>query len=176
MLSMMRGLEKEYPVTFKQRTPFQKRLIALQLTALIGLVLVGSVLLVVMGEPLLYFLFTYIQADYITRILLFSFRWVTVIVLFYAIFSTIYRYGSSVRKPIPFFSVGASVGTFLSISSSYFFSFYVDHFGSYNKLYGSIGTLIVLMVWMQLNCLILLIGFELNAGIAVLRDIRKSAI
>ena len=53
------------------------------------------------------------------------------------------------------------------------FSFYVDNFGSYNKLYGSIGTLIVLMIWIQLNCMILLIGFELNAGIAVLRDRRK---
>ncbi|MCC7465400.1 MAG: YihY/virulence factor BrkB family protein, partial [Saprospiraceae bacterium] len=48
-------------------------------------------------------------------------------------------------------------------------------FGSYNKLYGSIGTLIVLMIWIQLNCLILLIGFELNAGIAVLRDRRTAS-
>jgi membrane protein len=49
----------------------------------------------------------------------------------------------------------------------------VDNFGNYNALYGSIGTLIVLMLWIQLNCMILLIGFELNAGIAVLRDQRQ---
>jgi len=45
------------------------------------------------------------------------------------------------------------------------FSFYINHFGSYNKLYGSIGTLIILMLWLYLNMLIILIGFELNASI-----------
>ncbi|MBK6931160.1 MAG: YihY/virulence factor BrkB family protein [Saprospirales bacterium] len=65
------------------------------------------------------------------------------------------------------------MATFLSILISWGFSFYVDNFGSYNKVYGSIGTLIVLMVWLQLNCMILLIGFEVNAGVAVLRDLRR---
>jgi membrane protein len=100
---------------------------------------------------------------------------VVVFSLFYGIFSTIYRYGSSTRRKIPFFNPGAFLATVLSLLTSWGFSFYVDNFGSYNKVYGSIGTLIVIMVWLQLNCLILLIGFELNAGIAVLRDRRKMA-
>ena len=66
----------------------------------------------------------------------------------------------------------AMLATLLSVISSWGFSFYVDNFGNFNKIYGSIGTLIVLMIWIQLNCMILLIGFELNAGIAVLRDER----
>jgi len=45
------------------------------------------------------------------------------------------------------------------------FSYYINNFASYNKLYGSIGTLIILMLWLYLNTLILLIGFELNASI-----------
>jgi len=96
-----------------------------------------------------------------------------VLLLFYTTFSTIYRFGSSTWRPIPFFNPGALLATVLSIATSWGFSFYVDNFGSYNKLYGSIGTLIVLMIWIQLNCLILLLGFELNAGIAVLRDRRR---
>jgi membrane protein len=64
------------------------------------------------------------------------------------------------------------LATILSILTSWGFSFYVDNFGTYNALYGSIGALIVLMIWIQLNCMILLIGFELNAGITVLRDQR----
>jgi membrane protein len=84
----------------------------------------------------------------------------------------IYHYGSSTRRRIPFFNAGATLATFLSILTSWGFSFYVDNFGNYNALYGSIGTLVVLMLWIQLNCMILLIGFELNAGIAVLRDQR----
>jgi membrane protein len=94
------------------------------------------------------------------------------LLLFYTTFSTIYRFGASIRRPVPFFNPGAMLATLLSIIISWGFSFYVDNFGNYNALYGSIGTLIVLMLWIQLNCMILLIGFELNAGITVLREQR----
>lgn len=174
MLSMMRGLEKDYRTTFKRRTDIQKRLIAIQLTFLVAVVLVASVVLVIMGNTILHFVFQYIKADLLTRWSFLAFRWVVVLLLFYATFSTIYRYGSSTHRRISFFNPGALLATVLSIVSSWGFSFYVDNFGNYNKVYGSIGTLIVLMVWLQLNCMILLIGFELNAGIAVLRD-RKGA-
>lgn len=170
MLSMMRGLEKDYKATFKRRTDFQKRLIAIQLTFLVGLVLVASVILVILGNTILHFVFQYIKVDFLTRAAFFGLRWVAVLMLFYALFSTIYRYGSSTRRKIPFFNSGAMLATLLSVLTSWGFSFYVDNFGTYNALYGSIGTLIVLMLWIQLNCMILLIGFELNAGIVVLRD------
>ena len=45
--------------------------------------------------------------------------------------------------------------------------YYINNFNAYNKLYGSIGTIIVMMIWMYLNSLILLIGFELNASITL---------
>lgn len=175
MLSMMTGLEKDYRTTFKRRTGLQKRLIAIQLTFLVAVVLVASVVLVIMGNTILHFVFQYIKADLLTRWSFWAFRWVTVLLLFYATFSTIYRYGSSTRRRISFVNPGALLATVLSIVSSWGFSFYVDNFGNYNKVYGSIGTLIVLMVWLQLNCMILLVGFELNAGIAVLRDRKKTA-
>ena len=53
------------------------------------------------------------------------------------------------------------------------FSFFINNFGTYNKVYGSIGALIAMMVWMQLNCFNLLVGFELNASIAVNRDLKE---
>lgn len=169
MLSMMRGLEKDYPATFKRRKPLEKRLMAVQLTFLIGFVLVASVILVIMGNQLLNLLFAYIKVGFFTRFAAFAFRWIVVLLLFYATFSSIYRYGSSTVRKIPFFNPGAFLATVLSILVSWGFSFYVDNFGNYNKVYGTIGALIVLLIWIQLNCLILLIGFELNAGIAVLR-------
>jgi membrane protein len=169
MLSMMRGLEKNYRPLFRRRSYFEKRLIAIQLTFLVALVLVASVVFVILGNTLLGVLFEYLEADWATRATLAGFRWVVVILLFYVTFSTIYRYGSSAKRRIAFFNPGALLATVLSLITSAGFSFYVDNFGSYNKVYGSIGTLIVLMLWLQLNCMILLIGFELNAGIAVLR-------
>ncbi len=173
MLSMIRGLEKDYKATFKRRTDFQKRLIALQLTFLVGVVLVSSVIFVILGNTILYFVFQFVKVDLLTRMAFFALRWVVVLLLFYTLFSTIYRYGSSTRRKIPFINSGAVLATFLSILTSWGFSFYVDNFGNYNALYGSIGALIVLMIWIQLNCMILLIGFELNAGIVVLRDQRR---
>lgn len=173
MLSMMEGFEKEHEHTFRRRSGFEKRLISIQLTFLIGLVLVGAVIFVILGNTILGFVFQYIKADLITRVSFFTFRWVVVIVLFYTGFSTIYRYGAATHVRISFFNPGALLATFLSIVISWGFSFYVDNFGSYNKVYGSIGTLIVLMIWLQLNCMILLIGFEVNAGIAVLRNLRR---
>lgn len=175
MMSMMHGLEKDYPTTFKQRGDFRKRLISIQLTFLVAFVLVVSMFLVILGNTILGFVFTYIKVDLLTEIAFSSLRWLVVLLLFYTTFSTIYRFGSSTWRPIPFFNPGAMLATLLSILSSWGFSFYVDNFGSYNKLYGSIGTLIVLMIWIQLNCMILLIGFELNAGIAVLRDRRRES-
>jgi len=174
MMSMMSGLEKDYPSTFKQRGDFRKRLISIQLTFLLAFVLVASMLLIILGRTILGFVFQYVQVDALTEFAFSSLRWAAVLLLFYTSFSTIYRFGSSTWRPIRFFNSGATLATVLSILSSWGFSFYVNNFGSYNKLYGSIGTLIVLLIWIQLNCLILLIGFELNAGIAVLRDRRRA--
>ena len=174
MMSMMSGLEKDYPTTFKQRGDFHKRLVSIQLTFLVALVLVTSMVLIILGNTLLGFLFQYIKVDALTEIAFSALRWLAVVLLFYTTFSTIYRFGSSTWRRIPFFNSGAMLAMILSIMVSWGFSFYVDNFGSYNKLYGSIGTLIVLMIWIQLNCLILLLGFELNAGIAVLRDRRQA--
>lgn len=172
MISMMRGFEKKHRLTFHKRTGWQKRIVALKLTFLLGFVLISSVLFIILGNTLLRLLFNYIDAGWLTRLVLFSFKWVVALTLFYTTFSTIYRYGVSTRKAIPFFNPGAMLATLLSVATSWGFSYYVDNFNSYNKVYGSIGTLIVLMIWIQLNCMILLIGFELNAGIAVLRDQR----
>jgi len=172
MLSMMHGLEKDYPSTFKKRKGVEKRLIAIQLTVLVAFVLVASVVFVILGNQLLGLLFRFVKVDLFTRFAAFSFRWIVVLLLFYSTFSTIYRYGSSTLRKISFFNAGAMLATLLSILASWGFSFYVDNFANYNKVYGTIGALIVLMIWIQLNCLILLIGFELNAGIAILQQER----
>jgi membrane protein len=64
------------------------------------------------------------------------------------------------------------MATILAVLTFWGFSYYINNFGTYNKLYGSIGTLIVLMIWLYLNSLIILVGFELNASI----DLSKRSI
>ena len=87
------------------------------------------------------------------------------IALFFIAISFLYYYAPSVKKRWRFISAGSTLATVLTILTSIVFAYFVNNFGQYNKLYGSIGTLIVIMLWIYFNSLILLLGFELNASI-----------
>ncbi len=83
--------------------------------------------------------------------------------------SLLYYFGTVDRKLSKFFSAGALFTTILIIVSSYLFGLYIENFGQYNKLYGSIGALLVLMFYLWLNANILLLGFELNVTLRTLK-------
>jgi membrane protein len=83
----------------------------------------------------------------------------------FTIVSMLYHYGTKQGKQSSFFSPGAIFTTTLSVFTFYLFSIYVVQFSKYNELYGSIGTLLILMLFVWLNAIILLLGFELNATI-----------
>ena len=86
----------------------------------------------------------------------------------------IYRHGAPVIRKFNIFSPGATLATILSIMISLGFSYYVDQIKTENELYGTIWTIIVIMIWIQLNSMILLIGFELNTSISVNKDLKKT--
>ncbi|HEX9600153.1 MAG TPA: YihY/virulence factor BrkB family protein [Mariniflexile sp.] len=83
--------------------------------------------------------------------------------------ATMYYFGTKEGKHSKFFSVGAGFTTFLIILLSFLFGIYIENFGQYNKLYGSIGALLILMFYLWLNANILLLGYELNASLNKLR-------
>lgn len=85
-------------------------------------------------------------------------------VFFFAI-SFIYYFGPAVHYNWKFFSVGSFVATLGCLGVSYVFSYYITNFGTYNKVYGSIGVLIALMIWVQLITIVLLFGYEINASL-----------
>jgi membrane protein len=88
------------------------------------------------------------------------------------LFSTsfLYKFGSKTTQKVSFFSYGSIITTLLVIASSYMFGIYVDKFAQYNELYGSIGTLLILMFYIWINCTILLLGFELNVTLQQLKE------
>ena len=86
--------------------------------------------------------------------------------------SILYYFGTKEGKQTRFFSVGSIFTTLMILLTTYLFSLYIENFASYNKLYGSIGTLIILMVYIWLNSNILLLGYELNASIYQLKQKR----
>lgn len=172
MMAMMTGFEKSYLKTFKKRGPVRRRVLAIGLTFLLGFLLIASVVLIILGNLIIGWLSDYIKLDWFGEVSLSLLRYLTIFALFYSGISILYRYGASVRKRFSFFTPGTTLATILSLLSSKVFSWYVENFATYDKLYGSIGTIIVVMLWIQLNAMILLAGFELNASIAVNRDLK----
>jgi membrane protein len=90
-------------------------------------------------------------------------KWILVIILFEIAISVLYRAGHSGKWRA--INAGASFATLGLIIVSSLFAWYVGNFGNYNKLYGSVGTVLVVMLWLYLNTIVLILGFEINAGI-----------
>ncbi len=168
--SLMSSFNKTNEI-FESRTFIRQRFMAIALTFLEVGVLLTAVILILGGNLAIDILVLYelVEASYMTDMLRIS-EWLIIIFLIYTGISVLYYFGPAVRKRWKFFSVGSWVATALFLIASMAFSYYVNHFGNYNKLYGSIGTLIVIMLWMNINSIILLIGFELNAAIYINRS------
>ena len=172
MMSMMRAFEKANMETFKKRSPIRKRIVGIALTFILGGLLSASSVLLILGNTFLKTLDTVFEFNVLSELSISSLRYLAIIILFYFGIAFIYRFGVPTRRRISLFSPGTTLASILCIVISLAFSFYVDNFNTYNKLYGSIGTIMALMLWIQMNCIALLIGFELNASIAVNRDLR----
>ena len=93
------------------------------------------------------------------------------IFMIYVASATLYYFGTKEGKDSKFFSAGALFTTLFVILTSYLFGIYIENFGQYNKLYGSIGALLILLLYLWLNANILLLGYELNASLNKLRKI-----
>lgn len=174
MIALMQAFEKSYVKTFRRRNIFKKRLIAAGLTILVGLFIVASTVFVILGDSIIYWVSEGLSLGGVTSFFISLLRWVIMLTLYYVTIGTLYRYGASTIKKFSYFSPGVTLATVLSLATSVAFSFYIDGFDRYDtyiRFYGSIATVIIIMLWLQLNALILIIGFELNAAIAVRRDL-----
>jgi membrane protein len=96
---------------------------------------------------------------------------VVIVLLFFYIISTIFRYAPAVHKKWKLITPGSLLATFLMVLFTMFFSWWIDNYANYNQLYGPISTILVLMLLIYFNSLVLLIGFELNVSISSLRKI-----
>lgn len=187
--TMMRGFEKYHPSTFFKRNFFQKRLDALRLVFLVALLVITSVVILIFGNEIWNFLVNYfskkkiviVKNDLVIRFLFLKkystvvftiFRWAISIILFQCIYFLIYRYGPSVKRKFNFFAPGTSMATLISIIISLIFQYSINHWGSFHLIYGPIGALIIILLYIQLNCFIIITCFEINAAIAVNKDLK----
>ncbi len=177
-VSMINAFQK-YAANEHRRPWYLQRLRSIFLTLLTALILVLSILVV----TYLSITFNWLNSKNIIRgagyeFGIQAFEYISIFVLFYFIISSLYYFGSYRGSGWNFFSPGGTFASILSLLTTFTFAYYVNHFNSYNKLYGSIGTLIALMVLIYFNCIVVLIGFELNSSIdrAEIKSVQKKNI
>jgi membrane protein len=163
--NLMKAFNKA-SLIIETRSWLKQRLIALVLTCVIAFSLIITIAAMTIGEIALNYLNRglHMNGKFIVYLIELS-RWALLGLLYFMTISVLYRYGPANTKKWRLFSAGSWLATVLAFLTIWGFSFYINHFGSYNKVYGSIGTLIVIMIWLYLNSLILLLGFELNASV-----------
>jgi membrane protein len=155
---------------FAKRKGLHDRWIAIRLTVLIfGLVMGSLIVLITQGAVIKWL---GVKSDF-WREFIFYFRWVVIIVMIFYSIAFIYKYAPAVHKRWKLTSPGTILATFLSLLATLGFSVFVNNFGKYNALYGSIGTIIMIMALIFINSLVLLIGFELNVSIKTLKSIAE---
>ena len=176
MIGIMRSFNKMNYIGFSQRHVVHERWIAIKLTLILYLIILLSIVALVSRGTVLTWLGI---EDPNIRAVILNVRWIVIILLFFFTISFIYRHAPAVHKKWKLINPGSILATFMMITFTMGFSYYVANFGNYNQLYGSIGTILILMLLIFFNSLVLLIGFELNVSISSLRklaDQRKNPV
>lgn len=152
--------------TVETRSWIRQRLISIVLVVLLSLLIIVAIVLITLGPVALDFLVEHnMLRDSFTYYLLLALKWLISSVMLFFAFSLLYYLAPAAVSRFRFFSAGSTLSTLLTILTSVGFNYYVNSISRYNTLYGSIGTLIIIMVWIYFNAMIVLIGFELNVSI-----------
>lgn len=165
LVALMNAFNSSYE-TSDRRGFFELRGVAILLTITLAIALVLAIIVLIIGGIVSDYLLKFgILNNVIFINLLAIGRYLVVFAVFVGTVSVIYRFGPDVNMKWAFIMPGAVTASLLIVLTTLGFSYYVSNFGSYNKLYGSIGTLIALMIWINLISLLLIIGFDMNVAL-----------
>ncbi len=142
------------------------RVVSTFLVFTIFILIATSVLLITFGQ---FFLQKLVETEILKMNIIYYLititKWVVIVALFFFSISFLYYFAPAKKSEWKFMSSGSTLATILALLSSLGFSYFVNNFGQYNKLYGSIGTIMVVLLWLYFNSFALILGFELNASI-----------
>jgi membrane protein len=168
MMGIMSSFDRSqsFSEAFRERKALAKRATELKLTLVLLVLMVFSLALIVAGNKLIVVLLDSFHILNSFNVFLFStFKYVIILLLFLNSISIIYYYGPALEKKWRFLTPGSLLATVISITISIIFSVFVNKFVQTNTLYGSIWAVVALQIWIYLNTMALLIGFELNVSI-----------
>ncbi len=163
--AILGGFETSHHIDImSKRKFFRQYFVSLGLSILLSMVLIITVAAIIVFE--VFIQKTKIQDVLSDNIPLIEMgRYIFVILMILITTSLLFKFGIKRDAKRSFISIGSVFTTILIILSSYFFGIWVVKFSKYNELYGSIGTLLVVMFYIWINCMILLLGFDLNSSI-----------
>lgn len=162
MMALMRSFNMTDHIT-EQRSWLKARLVGFALTFVLVFILFIAIAVLIIGRIVTDTLLSF--SPDITYYTIQGLGYFTVFLVFFVAVSLIYQWGPSLQHRWRFVNVGSVVASVLLILVTNGFSYYLSNFASYNRLYGAVGTLIALMVWLYLVSLILILGFEINASL-----------
>lgn len=167
--SIFTNFEDSYHVN-EVRTLFKQYLYATGVAVLLAMTLLITVLSFILVE-------IYVLQN-LPELIQGTINWIRTAQLFFFVImaylsvALLYYFGTIEGRKARFFSAGALMTTLLFITTTYLFGLYIDNFATYNQLYGSIGALLLFLLYIWLNSNILLLGFELNATLTRLKNSR----
>jgi membrane protein len=165
MISIMRAFNQSVLVS-ETRSNLKIRLLALFLVVIVSLIVIIAAGLQVMSYRFIDFLSgnPFIPPFWL-KVMIFLAKYLVLTFILFTIYSFIYYFAPARPGMYRFISAGSTLATIISIIALELFSYFINNFGHYNRVYGSLGTLIVILLLININALILLVGFELNASI-----------
>ena len=161
--SIFSGFSDSYHIEFSRN--FIKQYLY---AVMVGLILVLVVLFATIFSIFFDFLIT--KNIIVISFVFFLLKYVFLILIALVSFSSLYFFGTVQGRNLKFFSPGSAMTTLLLLLSTYFFGVYIDNFSNYNELYGSIGAVIIMMLFIWVNSISLLLGFELNVVIYKMKN------
>lgn len=163
--SLIEAFNASYHIR-ENRPIIQQRILSLGLTLLLSFMLIIAMGLIIFGKFVVSYLTEYkLITQYAGELILYG-KWFTILLVLWLGISVLFHLGPSIKSKWKLFTPGSILATLGIIITSIGFNYYINHFSQYNKIYGSIGTLMIILIWMYFNSIILLTGFELNASIS----------
>jgi membrane protein len=163
--SMIEGFNQSYH-GIEVRSAFRQRMVSLFLTLMLAIIMITSITVIFFAEFASGYLVSIDVLQSGPRLWMMTIgTWIILIAMSLLMISCLYYFGPSKKNKRPFISVGSVTATLLLIVTTLLFNYFIGNFSTYNKIYGSIGTLIIILLWINFNSLQLIIGFELNASI-----------
>ena len=164
MSSLIQAFNSSYHIR-ENESIIKHQLLSILLTVVISAFVFLTIILIIFGKTTITYLVDFQLISQNKIVFLNIAKWIVLIFMLFVGITTIFNIGPAIKSKIKIFSPGAILATLFIILTSIVFSYYIDNFSQYNKIYGSIGTLIIILLWIYFNAIFLLIGFELNASI-----------